>query len=301
MTARQEQKLNMYDSVDNYNNQNEKYVEGVPALKRGFASLKLVKAAINSTEQQYRIATKGNKDGKDESKATICEFAHMVSGALLAWAAEKKDTVLVGKVKISLSELQQMRDEKLTSVCEWYLGLAKDHAAQLGDYGLNKEVLGALETAIVSYKSAVPSIRNGQALRKACRLKFTQLFKEADDILEFTIDPLLLPFKKTNRAYWDAYRANRKIVNSATHPTAIGVVVKDAQTDMPIVGAGVVIEALKFEGITDKVGQVVAKPVPVGNYLLVVQKEGYGTQTVGEVRALLGRKNKVEVLLKQAV
>jgi ribosomal protein S6E (S10) len=300
MTIRQGNKLNMYVAVQNNNKQNAKLTEGMVALQKGYTSLDLVIVAINSTEQQYRIATKGNRDGKDDSKSFMCEFAHVVSGALLAWAADKKDVVLMGKVKTSLSDLQQIRDEELSGVCEWYLDLAKSNEAQLGDYGLNKEVLGAFGVAIANYKSAVPTIRNGQALRKAYRLKLVDLFKEGDRILKFIIDPLMLPFKKTNRAFWDTYMANRKIMNSATHHTAIGLLVKDAQTGLPIVGAGIVIEALKFEGVTDKEGLAMAKPVPVGNYLLLVQKEGYTTQTLGEVRAMLGKTNRVEVLLKQA-
>lgn len=300
MTIRQGNKLNMYGAVLNNNKQNAKLTEGKVALQKGFTSLDLVVVAINSTEQQYRIATKGNRDGKDDSKAFICDFAHVVSGALLAWAADKKDVVLMGKVKTSLSDLQQIRDEDLSGVCEWYLELAQSNEAQLGDYGLNKEVLGAFAVAIANYKNAVPTIRNGQALRKAYRLKLIELFKEGDRILKFIIDPLMLPFKKADRTVWDTYKANRIIMNSATSRTAIYLLVKDAQTGLPIVGAGVVIEALPFEGVTDREGQVVAKPVPVGTYLLLVQKEGYATEKMGEVRALLGKTNRVELLLKRA-
>jgi uncharacterized protein (DUF486 family) len=300
MIKNQEDKLGTYDAILNQNKLDAKATEGKTALSNSYTALGTVVAAIYSTEQQYRIATKGNSDGKVESREDISEFTYMVAGAVLAWATDQKDTVLMAKVKTTKSALSRTRDEKLTVTCEWYNDFIKTNQAQLTEYGLTKEVVVAYGLAVESYKVAVPATRNGMTMRKAHKEKLIELFKEADKILKFKIDMLILPLKKTNPEYYSAYRGNRKVVNSAKRRTAFRITVRDKETGNVVEGATISIEAIGFEGISDKDGLVMAKPVPLGSYTVVVKKDGYVTKTLGELKTTLGKTNRFDILLEKA-
>jgi hypothetical protein len=208
--------------------------------------------------------------------------------------------LLQEKVRYSLTDLLKMRDELLVNTTEMLYGMANENQPALAGYGLGKEVVDTFKKAVENYKSTVPGPRNAVAMRKAYREKLKKLFNRADNILKNKIDKLSLPLKKDNPEYWSAYKTNRRIVSSGTNSTALRITVKDAATGQAITAAGIMVEALKWEALTDKQGQATAKPVPLGTYTAVVKKEGYQTQTIGELKATLGKTNGLEVLLKKA-
>ncbi len=301
MIKNQQDKLGMYDNVLNHNKVNTKATETMSALNKSYTALSIVVAAIYSTEQQYRIATKGNSDGKKESKEDVSEFTNMVAGTILAWATDKNDTVLMAKVKTSKSSLSRASNRNLKVICEWYLNWVTENQAELVEYGLTKEVVAAFAGTVDGYKQAVPTVSNGFAMRKAYKEKLVELFKEADRILTFKVDTLILPLKKNNLEYYNAYRENRKIKNSATRRTAFRITVKEKETGSAIEGATVIIESIKFEGVSDKTGLVMAKPIPLGTYEVLVKKAGYVSKTIGELKTSLGKTIRFEILLEKAL
>lgn len=300
MIKNQQDKLGMYDNVLNHNKINTKATETMSALNKSYTALSIVVAAIYSTEQQYRIATKGNSDGKKESKEDVSEFTNMIAGTILAWATDKSDTVLMAKVKTSKSALSRASNRNLKVICDWYLNFVTENQTDLIEYGLSKEVIAAFAGTVDGYKKAVPTVSNGYAMRKAYKEKLVELFKEADRILTFKIDTLILPIKKTNIEYYNAYRENRKIKNSATRRTAFRITVKDKETGSIVQGATVSIESVGFESQTDKDGMAMIKPIPLGTYEIVVKKIGYITKTLGDIKTTLGKTNRLEILLEKA-
>lgn len=301
MQKRQEDKLGMYDSVANHNIQQAKLIEErYPALHNGYRALNTTVAAIRSTAQLYKEATKGQTAVKNEQKAQMAAFNSQVAGAIFAWASDNKNTVLQEKVRYSITDLLKMRDEELVNANEMLYAMINENQANLIPYGISKDVADAYKLAMENYKSAVPAPRNAVAMRKAYKDKLKELFKEADNILKNKIDKLVLPLKKDNPEYWSAYKANRRIVSSATNSTAIRILLKDEKTGEPIADANVQIEALKFQAQSGKAGEVTAKPVPLGSYTIAIIAKGYQPATADQVKTTLGKTNTVEVMLKKA-
>jgi Carboxypeptidase regulatory-like domain len=300
MTKDQGDKLGMYDDVVNQQKANPKATEGMPALNNSYIAFIIIVAAIYTTEQQYRNATKGNSDGKKQSKDEVREFTIMVAGAVLAWATDKKNTVLMTKVKSNKTAVGRASNRNLKVICEWFLNLVNENQAELSEYGLTKEVVAAFGESVEGYKVAEPSVRNGIAMGKAYREKLLALFKEADRILKFKIDMLILPLKKSNLDYYNAYLENRKIKNSATRRTAFRITVKEKETGSIVQGATVSIESIGFESQTDQDGLAMIKPIPLGTYEVVVKKIGYISKTLGEIKTTLGKTNRFEILLEKA-
>lgn len=299
MNKKQGAKLNMYGSTLNHNRKNKNVTEPMPALQNAYGALGAVEAAISSSVTQQEASKKGHTTNKGNNKNNLSEFGNQVAGAIFAWAVLNNMPVIMEQVRTTASELSKQRDEKLGKSCMLYYQIAMENASALTDFGLTKEVLTAFKQAIDSYEAVVPEPRNAVAEKKRYMDNLKELFKKGDYILKYQIDKLVLPLKKSNPDYYKEYKTNRSIVNAATNATALRITVKDTATGQAINGAAIMVEALKWEAITDKEGQATAKPVPFGTYTAIVKKEGYQTQTIDALKATLGKTNNVEVLLKK--
>lgn len=298
MNKRQENKLGMYQAVLAFLLQYSKIFENILALQNAYMAFKTVVAAIHSTVQLKASPITGHALSKADKKSQLSSFANDVAGIVFAWATNKGDKVTMEKAKTSYSKLHVLRDEQLADICRNYYQIAADNQAALAEYGLTAEVLNAFSQAIESYQTVTSSPRNAMVERKATTTELAALFAEADFILKYKIDKLCRPLGKTNAAYYQKYKDNRRIVNSATQATALRIVVMAEKTGEPIPGATVQIEAIKFEAQTDKIGQAMAKPVPIGSYAALVKAAGYQSFT-GELKTTLGKTITVEVTLQQ--
>ncbi len=106
MTKRQEDKLNMYNSVLTHCAQNGKLTATIPALQNAISALQTTVAAISSTVQQQMQSTKGYAAGKADNNKTLCSFANEIAGALYVWATNQNDAVTKEKNKTSYSALR---------------------------------------------------------------------------------------------------------------------------------------------------------------------------------------------------
>lgn len=299
MNKRQWAKLRMQGAVLKHYQKNPKLAETIPALQNSYTALGAVKAAIDSTVSLQEISQKGHTTDKGNNKKSLSEFGNQIAGAIFAWAAITNRPVIMEKVKISASELFNMRDEKMGKFCTRYYEIATENAAELADFGLGKEVLAAFKREIDTYEAVVPDPRNAAAEKKRYRDNLAELFKKGDFILKYQIDKLVLPLKKTAPDYYKEYKNNRRIVDPGSTATALQITVKDAATGKAVNGASIMVEALKWEALTDEQGEAIAKPVAFGEYKATVKKEGYQTQNIDALKATLGKTNNVEVLLKK--
>lgn len=299
MTKYQGDKLNMYGSVINHNQKNAKVTEPLTALQNSFIALGALKAAIDSTATQQAVSQKGHTTTKADNKKNLAEFGNQVAGATFAWAALANKPVIFEQVRITESELAKMRDEKVGKLCMRYYEIATENLTELANFGITKEVLDAFKQEIDQYEAVVPAPRNAQAEKTRYKNNLAELFKKGDFILKSQIDKLVLQLKKTNPNYYMEYKTNRRIVSSSSTSTALAITVKDAATNLPIVGASIMLDAIKWEALTDKQGQATAKPVPLGFYSATIKKEGYETQTINELKTILGKTQVKEVTLNK--
>lgn len=98
MLKKQEDKLNMYDSVLAHYQQNESITSTRPALQAAYVTFKNITAEINATVQQMG-SIKGHAMNKTGKKKILSSNADELAGTLYAWAASNSDAVLKEKVK----------------------------------------------------------------------------------------------------------------------------------------------------------------------------------------------------------
>lgn len=291
--------VNMFDSMGAFYMQNKMVSDSIPALATGFTDLELIRNTIHSKSKLQLAATEGYTNNKDANKETLCIIANEVAGVVFTWANDTNDMVTMAKVKTNISILGDLGMSKLANTCALYFDIAITHQAALADYGISKLDLETFSNAINNYRSAMPSNRNAVSDRKAYRFEIDSLIKKGKLLLRNKFDKLVVRFKKTNPEYYNRYKSNRVIINKGSRSTAFRLLITDAKTGGPIAGASVAIAALNLQATSNKQGLVMAKPVPIGLYDMVVQKEGYATETLAELKAVQGKTNRVEVVLRQ--
>ncbi len=299
MNKVQTETLNMMDSLIAFNDENITTTGLIPVLAESYVELRGICNSVHSKRKLQDAATKGHTTNKDKNKETLCVVANEVAAVVYAWAHDVNDSVIMAKVKTNISELRDLGIGKLADTCTLYYDIALANQKELAKYGISELDLDTLMKTIDNYRSAVPSNRNAVSDRKAYRAEIEVVFKRGKVLLRNKIDKLTLRFKKTHPEYYNRYRSNRVIINKGSRSTAFRLLITDAKTGEPIAGASVTIAALNLQATSNKQGLVMAKPVPIGVYDMVVKKEGYTTETLTEVKAVQGKTNRVEVVLKE--
>lgn len=298
MNKVQTETLSMMDSLVAFNDENIEITGLIPALAESYVELRGICNSIHSKRKLQDAATKGHTTNKDNNKETLCVVANEVAAVVYAWAHDVNDSVVMAKVKTNLSKLRDLGIGKLADTCMLYYDIALANQKELAKYGISDLDLDTFLNTITNYRSAVPSNRNAVSDRKAYRAEIEVMFKRGKVLLRNKIDKLTLKLKKAHPGYHSRYKSNREIINKGSRTTAFRISVMDAKTGEPIVGASVAIAALDLQLTSNKQGLVMAKPVAIGLYNLVVKKDGYATESLTEVKAVQGKTNRVDVMMK---
>ena len=275
MTSKQEAKLNMYNAVLSFCNQNEITVAEIPAFVTAFDNLTAKKNQIDDTAQQEAIIITGITINKANLKSTMITTATSIASAGFAYATSVNNPVLKEKFKYTSSDFQRFKDDELPLIVQNIHDNANSVAAQLVAFGITAPMITAFQTQITNYTNAVPSPRNAAAQRKALRELLVIYFKEADLILKDQMDKLALQYKTSNPEFYNSYRNNRIIINAPTSSSQAAGIIKVFNADAVIAGVAVTVTGQPYNTTSGVDGSYSLKiPVP-GLYTINFTKAGY--------------------------
>ncbi len=300
MTKKQEVKLNMYNAVISYCDDNTGTTETIPAFATTLTAFKAEVNAINSTAQLEAQVITGIAINKADLKKSLCTSGESLAAALYAYATAEEDPVLQEKSKYSYSDLIKLKDDEVAIIVQNLHNDAIAIVASLAPYGVTAATLEALNDLIEEYSDSVSAPRNAAALRKTYVAQLVTLFKECDTILKAQLDKLAVQFKSSNPEFYNTYKNNRKIVNAPTSATQAKGIVTDSVSGLPIFEVAVAVEDQEFSATSNLEGGYTIKiPVP-GVYTLVFAKEGYQPFEVPNVEIVLGQSAIVDIQLLAA-
>lgn len=295
MTSRQEAKLNMYNAVINYCDENTAITATIPAFATVLAAFIAETTALDTTAQLEAQVITGVAINKADLKQSLCTSAEVLAAALYAYATAEEDPILQEKAKYSYSDLFKLKDDELTLIVQNLHNDANTIVASLENYGVTAATLTSLQNLIEEYSDTVSAPRNAAAQRKAYGTQLKTLFKEVDDILKKQLDKLAVQFKTTQPEFYNTYKNNRKIINAPTSSTQVKGIVVDSVTSLPLYNAEVAVPDSEYVTTTGLDGKFTLKiPIP-GIYTLLVTLEGYQTLEVPNVEISLGQTTNLEL------
>lgn len=300
MTSKQEAKLNMYNAVLSFCNQNEIIVATIPAFTTAVDNLIAKKDQIDNTAQQEAIIITGITINKANLKKIMIDSATNIASAGFAYATSSNNAVLKEKFKFTSSDFQRFKDDELPLIVQNIHDNANSVAAQLVAFGITAPMLASFQTQITNYTNAVPSPRNAAAQRKALRELLVTYFSEADQILKERMDKLALQFKTSDPEFYNSYRNNRIIINAPTSASQAAGVVNAVTVDVAIPGVAVTVTGQPYNTVTGIDGSYSLKiPVP-GIYTINFTKAGYAPLQIPNVLIKLGETTTLNVDLTPA-
>ena len=218
MNKKQEAKYNMYKATQSLCNANAAIVATQTEFSNSLTDLGTVITDIEKDETIVSKKTVGVAKDKTSLKLDLATIAFRISSAVFAYAEKTKNNTLQKSVDYAESDLPRIKDGQMAATIQNIYDAANNNLAALAGYGVKAADLAELQAAMTKYNNAVPEPRKAISRKAAKTIDLVALFTKGDAIVKNQMDRLSLPFKKTNKTFFDEYQSVRKVIAPATIP-----------------------------------------------------------------------------------
>jgi hypothetical protein len=228
MEKRQDDKLGMFQSVENVCSLNRPLWASLLGFKRGCDKLSGIIASIGALGQIQGSARDGVQLTKEQINTDLIDQALLVSGAICAYATESGDLQLSEAFDLNTTDFmslrEAMRDDKAQAIHDKGRELLDAEQANppavgapsLADHGLTDAALILLQSRIAVYGTAIQSPRNATINISAATAALKDLFDQGDAVLAKILDKLIVQFQSSAPDFVTKYNAARIIVDSGS-------------------------------------------------------------------------------------
>jgi len=288
MNNSQESTLSMNVGVINFLDKNAAVTSILPGFVPLFTQLKVNKDAILVLREQQEIDKKGIRDNKDMLRAGLAAKAFDISRKTEVYASFANNLILVKEVHFPETSFTKATDSKLEIRSLIIYEKANANIADLGPYGVTKDDLIILKSAIDLFSASVPTTRTITTEKKLITNQLARLFTENEEIIE-KIDLLIEIVRLSNPDFYKGYKNNRMIIGIRHNSLALIATATDAVTGKGYKGVKFTFihqggngeESRKTEPlvkITSPNGKFQVKNMTEGPYLVIVEKQGLKSQ-----------------------
>lgn len=274
MTKDQEDKLNMYETVDGVLQGNDTVWTGNSEFSDAVDDLEDDIEKIGDLAQQQMEDITGITEDKHEARIALEEQIIAVASIIVFWASRGGGRGIVNKVNFGRSELSKARDNEITGMAEQVHEVAADNAAVLVPFGLTPAMITALADAITEYNKHISKPREALTETSAATEQLPPVFRDTDKILEEQLDKGMELFKVSEPDFYTQYFNARIIVNSPTQKRALEVTFTDMVTNAPLFHVSVVIDDT-IKRRSSKKGNIRVQNLAEGSHTLEADLPGY--------------------------
>ncbi|RIJ45332.1 hypothetical protein D1614_23370 [Maribellus luteus] len=143
----------------------------------------------------------------------LIEKALIPSGILQAYAAITGDTKLLGKVKLTKTDVDRARETDVEALIAPVINEARNQLANLADYGLTEDMIVELETSLDDFKALIGQPRTVRNQAFAAMTLLDELFDAANEVVKNQLDKLMIRFQFTHTEFYSEYERARTIVD----------------------------------------------------------------------------------------
>lgn len=300
MTIKQESRLKMCLSTDDFLVKNENLTKELPEYPATFAQFRNVTSQIKLLDEQQKNVLTGIARNKRDIKNSLISTAAENSGKVFAYAKVSNNKPLMDEVNFSISDLARMTDVSLRSYTEGLYKKADANLEALAKYGITAETQKKFSEALAEYNNSLAKPRVSIAERREGTKELVTLFNSVDSVLA-KLDAILGIIRYTEVNFYNGYRTVRKLVNNNAGVIALKATANDISTSKPIKGA---IFTFKNNGTimkkkTANKGSFYIRNLNPGEYEVIVKKEGY-KEKAATVNINGGERSELTVELEKA-
>ena len=295
----EENHLSMFKTVDIATENHATVIDAILPLKSARTELKQIIVNLGNAVQKQSTNISGYTEEKKQRRQKMTDQTFVVGQLVSAFAIAKNMTALDAEVNYSITTLNRMSDDEVGEICNKVYLKAKEHLADLADYGITTAVLNELKELIDNYNSKT-QLNKVTLEQKSEQTKIiAQLIKDGKALLTNSFDKLMLILRNTNPEAYNAYVAARnsmpkrhaKKSNGEVIEEEAGILtglVSDKADGMPIAGATVKLSGTDYKTETDSDGEYLFDSLPAGTYTVEISILDYQTAKLTDQKVIAG-------------
>ena len=295
----EENHLSMFKTVDIATENHATVIDAILPLKSARTELKQIIVNLGNAVQKQSTNISGYTEEKKQRRQKMTDQTFVVGQLVSAFAIAKNMTALDGDVNYSITTLNRMSDDEVGEICNKVYLKAKEHLADLADYGITTAVLNELKELIDNYNSKT-QLNKVTLEQKSEQTKIiAQLIKDGKALLTNSFDKLMLILRNTNPEAYNAYVAARnsmpkrhaKKSNGEVIEEEAGILtglVSDKADGMHIAGATVKLSGTDYKTETDSDGEYLFDSLPAGTYTVEISILDYQTAKLTDQKVIAG-------------
>jgi hypothetical protein len=309
MTTKQSIKLKMYLAVRNFVSQNEAVAKAIPKFSDSYATLQSATNDIQLIGEMQGVDKSGVAIGKNKLKDNLIALAVKNSRKISAFAKFSNNDTLLNEVRFTESDLTRIQEVALKNNCQTIYDRCESNIQSLTENGITPDTQKAFLDAITAFNNALETPRTKIGEKKKATEKLALLFDTADKAIEL-MDYSVGIVKDDQVDFFNAYKTNRKLVDTNTGNISLKAKATDLTNGSPLKGVKFI---FKPEGVkvnltagtteiikkTAEKGSFHVKNMPAGTYKVVVNKPGYKEKEVS-VSVADGERSELTVELEKA-
>ena len=194
----------MFKAVEEVLLSSEETLSSTPALSLVFKDFQKLLGEINEVDNKYKLVSEGAAAKKDKSEDDLIDALLAVAGVVYIYARRNDDEQLKAMTRLTSSSLKKMRDADLLQMIE-------DKFQELKKFGLERDILKDLQQKVSNYENASDSKDAKFGQSKAARQELTEIFEQANEILNEELDTVMDFVKTKDSSLYKDYHATRSI------------------------------------------------------------------------------------------
>ena len=295
----EENHLSMFKTVDIATENHATVIDAILPLKSARTELKQIIVKLGNAVQKQSTNISGYTEEKKQRRQKMTDQTFVVGQLVSAFAIAKNMIALDAEVNYSITTLNRMQDDEVGEICNKVYLKAKEHLADLADYGITTAVLNELKELIDNYNSKT-QLNKVTLEQKSEQTKIiAQLIKDGKALLTNSFDKLMLILRNTNPEAYNAYVAARnsmpkrhaKKSNGEVIEEEAGILtglVSDKADGMPIAAATVKLTGTDYKTETDSDGEYLFDSLPAGTYTVEISILDYQTAKLTDQKVIAG-------------
>lgn len=182
----------------------------------------LVTAKNEHDELIQRIREVNEKTNADSTSITedklkkleaLSDKGVVLAGILYAYASYSDNAKLMGKVKLTRSDIRNARETDVEKLVQPVIGEARAHLPELADFMLTEEMIVETETTLDDFKAMIGQPRTIRNQAFAAMTLLDDLFVQINALVKDKMDKLMIRFEITHPEFYDEYKRSRTIVD----------------------------------------------------------------------------------------
>ena len=213
MDKRENDRFQMFKSVEEFFQAHEKVTKDIPGFQPSFTDFQESLVKISKTDNEYQIIAEGSTADKEAAEDSMIETLVKLCSLIYVFARRTKNEQLKAISKVTPSGLKYMRDADLLQRAKALHEAMVENKVAMEPYQITQEHIDNLKNKIDTYEAKSDLKENRFAERKNARQELGQRFVDANEILIEELDTLVEFIKDKHSEFYGDYQAARLINN----------------------------------------------------------------------------------------